>query len=160
MRETSLHERELAVEAREEVLRLRERDDTDHLAERESAVEARERAALSREEAARLREEAARAQENAVRAKSALEQLMVKMREVNARLVEATLRAQGIAQKAEEANELKDEFLATVSHELRTPLNAVLGWARILAKKLVQGERAEHATVTIERNACDPGAHD
>ena len=78
---------------------------------------------------------------------------MIEMRDVNAHLVEATLRAQSLAENAEEANRLKDEFLATVSHELRTPLNAVLGWARILAKKLVEGQRAEHATLIIERNA-------
>ena len=32
----------------------------------------------------------------------------------------------------EEANRLKDEFLAVLSHELRTGLAAIPGWARML----------------------------
>jgi signal transduction histidine kinase/DNA-binding response OmpR family regulator len=54
---------------------------------------------------------------------------------------------------AQEANHMKDEFLATVSHELRTPLNAVLGWARMLRSSNLDAETAGRALETIERNA-------
>jgi signal transduction histidine kinase/ActR/RegA family two-component response regulator len=54
---------------------------------------------------------------------------------------------------AQEANRLKDEFLATVSHELRTPLTAILGWASMLRKTEFDRETARGALETIERNA-------
>jgi PAS domain S-box-containing protein len=55
--------------------------------------------------------------------------------------------------EAEEANRLKDEFLATISHELRSPLNAILGWSRLLREPDMRGDQMERALETIERNA-------
>ena len=54
---------------------------------------------------------------------------------------------------AEEADRLKDEFLATLSHELRTPLTSILGWASMIRNGEVEGSNASRAIETIERNA-------
>ena len=54
---------------------------------------------------------------------------------------------------AEEADRLKDEFLATLSHELRTPLTSILGWASMISNGEVEGASAARAIETIERNA-------
>jgi len=141
-REDRLNSRETAVSRRETAGRARE-----------TAVSAREEADRAREEAATLREEAVRAREEAAQARSELDALMGRLREANEHLVLANLRSQVLAEEADKANRLKDEFIAMVSHELRTPLNAVLGWARMLGSKQLTEARATHATATIERNA-------
>jgi PAS domain S-box-containing protein len=69
---------------------------------------------------------------------------------VNTQLYEQTRAAR---EQAEQANRLKDEFLATVSHELRTPLNAMLGWTRMLRTGKLDEATYERALETIERNA-------
>lgn len=55
--------------------------------------------------------------------------------------------------EAQEANRLKDEFLAIVSHELRTPLNAIHGWSQILCQRKLNEQMTAKAVETIERNA-------
>jgi PAS domain S-box-containing protein len=62
-------------------------------------------------------------------------------------------REQAARVEAEEANRLKDEFLATASHELRTPLTAIVGWMRMLRTGGLEGKTAAGALETIERNA-------
>jgi signal transduction histidine kinase/ActR/RegA family two-component response regulator len=54
---------------------------------------------------------------------------------------------------AEQANRLKDEFLAVLSHELRSPLNPILGWAKLLQTRKFDEEKTAYALATIERNA-------
>ena len=55
------------------------------------------------------------------------------------------------SRRAETANQMKDEFLATVSHELRTPLNSVLGWARLLGAGKLDANQYSKAVQAIER---------
>lgn len=55
--------------------------------------------------------------------------------------------------EAEQANRLKDEFLAVLSHELRSPLNPILGWTKLLRSRRLDETRTSEALATIERNA-------
>jgi signal transduction histidine kinase/CheY-like chemotaxis protein len=54
---------------------------------------------------------------------------------------------------AQDANRLKEDFLATLSHELRTPLNALLGWIHMLKMPNADEATKKRALESIERNA-------
>ena len=58
-----------------------------------------------------------------------------------------------LRKEAEEANRMKDEFLATLSHELRTPLNTVVGYAAMLQKGTMEEPQQSKAVEVIHRNA-------
>ncbi|MBW4581044.1 MAG: response regulator [Tildeniella nuda ZEHNDER 1965/U140] len=60
---------------------------------------------------------------------------------------------QAAREAAEQANRIKDEFLAVLSHELRSPLNPILGWAKLLRQGKLDEAQTAQALATIERNA-------
>ena len=62
-------------------------------------------------------------------------------------------REQAARASAEQASQLKDQFLAIVSHELRTPLNAVLGWADMLRRGRIGDAQRGAALDAIYRSA-------
>lgn len=64
-------------------------------------------------------------------------------------------REQELRQTAEEANRLKDEFLATMSHELRNPLNVILGYSEIFLRsdEIKNSPQLKRMGETLRRNA-------
>jgi len=64
-----------------------------------------------------------------------------------------TAQAEAARRTAEEANRLKDDFLATVSHELRNPLNSIVGWAGLLSSGKLDPQKTSRAIEVITRAA-------
>ena len=69
------------------------------------------------------------------------------------RIVELEEQLRQQTEDLQQANRLKDEFLAIVSHELRTPLNPILGWSQLIASGRLDSKKTAVAIEVIQRNA-------
>ena len=56
-------------------------------------------------------------------------------------------------QRAEQADRIKDEFMATLSHELRGPLSAMVGWVHVLRGEGLDEATRERGRAAIERSS-------
>ncbi|MBI9069165.1 MAG: PAS domain S-box protein [Salinivirgaceae bacterium] len=54
--------------------------------------------------------------------------------------------------KAEESDRLKSAFLANMSHEIRTPMNGILGFAELLKKPNLSGDKQQKYINVIEKS--------
>jgi len=79
--------------------------------------------------------------------------VLLRLGHTEAGLREALARERAARAQAEEATQLKDEFLANVSHELRTPMNIIIGWAHLLRTGPLDDTQKQRATDAIERAA-------
>jgi len=78
----------------------------------------------------------------------------LKLRRVNAALVDRLSREKKAAEEARDAAEAstraKTAFVANISHELRTPLNALLGMAQLLERSELDRVQKGHVKVMLE----------
>ncbi|MBD1836878.1 response regulator [Coleofasciculus sp. FACHB-501] len=70
-----------------------------------------------------------------------------------AQMASAAIDNAQLYQESQQANRMKDEFLAILSHELRSPLNPILGWTQLLRTRKFDQATTARAIETIERNA-------
>ena len=70
-----------------------------------------------------------------------------------AQMASAAIDNAQLYEESQQANRMKDEFLAILSHELRSPLNPILGWTQLLRTRTFDQATTARAIETIERNA-------
>jgi len=65
-----------------------------------------------------------------------VDRLQDNIRHLDARVSERTAELEKANEELKELDQLKSDFLSTVSHELRTPMTSIVGFAKLVKKKL------------------------
>ncbi len=86
-----------------------------------------------------------------VQARRRRAELTEQLREINQRLLFASVREEDLRAQAQAASAAKSAFLATMSHELRTPLTAIMGYQELLSDSITgpvnDAQRAQLARI-------------
>jgi len=77
-------------------------------------------------------------------------------RDLEYRVYERTIELQLTKVQVQSASDAKSKFIGSINHELRTPLNAMIGFSRILKRKLKDSSSEELEMLDI---ICDAGKH-
>lgn len=70
--------------------------------------------------------------------------------QINRQLAATVNHANVLSQKAIEANNAKNEFMASVSHEIRTPMNAIMGFSEMLSDDSLTAAQKKHVNIIRE----------